>query len=198
MTRRDTGVSLAGALMLAAAAGAHAWLEASMATHMLVELPAITAGGWLSTRRTRFDRWQARFDAHGLTALSWAMLASAYWMVPRALELATTAWQHELAKFATLFVAGALLPGGLQRANRIIQVFFLGNFCAMTAIAGMLYQDQPRQLCNVYSIDDQSVTGIGLVCASCALALLWCIRNYAAFVDPGTPARCQQRHNVQI
>ncbi|XLZ71883.1 hypothetical protein ABT364_07905 [Massilia sp. SR12] len=116
-----------------------------------------------------------RWDAHGLAGLTWLLLASAYWMVPRALEQALTLPLAELGKFASLFLAGFLLPAALARAAAAVQLFFLGNFCAMMAIAGMLYQDMPQRLCNAYTLDDQVITGVGLVVASIGIAAAWCI-----------------------
>lgn len=174
------------ALLLAALLGQR-WLEQSMARHMLLQLPAIALAGYLLPGAARVARRTAVFDRQGLTGLAVAMLVSAYWMVPRALELSTAAWTVDAAKFASVFVSGVLLRGALQRANRIVQIFFIGNFCAMTAIAGMLYQEQVRPLCNVYSVDDQVIAGTGLVMLACAVALLWCARNYHFFVDAGAP-----------
>lgn len=143
-----------------------------MALHMVVQLPMIVVAGALAgTGRGARAHW----DAHGLAGLTWLLLASAYWMVPRALEQALTMPLAELGKFASLFLAGFLLPGALARAAAVIQLFFLGNFCAMMAIAGMLYQDMPQRLCNAYTLDDQVITGVGLVVASIGIAAAWCI-----------------------
>ena len=169
-------------LLLAAVLGAN-WLEQSMARHMLLQLPAIALAGYLLAARIELARRTAWFDLQGLTGFAVVMAVSSVWMIPRTLELATRAWPVEAAKFASVLLAGALLHGALQRANRIVQLFFLGNFCAMGAIVGMLYQEQPRQLCNVYTVDDQVIAGIGLVAGACAIALAWCVRHYRAFVD---------------
>jgi hypothetical protein len=128
----------------------------------------------------------ARWDAHGMAGLAWLLLASAYWMVPRALEQSLTMPLAEAGKFASLFLLGFLLPGALSRAATVIQLFFLGNFCAMMAIAGMLYQDMPQRLCNAYSLDDQVVTGVGLVVASIGIAAAWCVWQLPAIANQAT------------
>ncbi|WP_426115858.1 hypothetical protein [Massilia sp. PWRC2] len=155
-----------------------------MLSHMLLQLPAITVAGSLLCGNAPCLRRLAPFDAHGLSVLSAALFASAYWMIPRALELSLTSSLSESLKFATLFALGAALPGAIERANVIIELFFMGNFCAMTAIVGLLYQDQPRQLCNAYLPDDQSMTGSALVIAACALALRWCVQQVRAASAP--------------
>lgn len=165
----------AGWLCLAGAVFAHRWLEASMLRHMLLQLPLLAAAGWLVAGRAARTGRVAALDEHGLSTFTALIFVSAYWMVPRALELSLTAPAAQAAKFASLLLTGALLPGALKRANRIVQLFFLGNLCAMMAIAGMLYQDMPQRLCNAYLLDDQVVTGTGLVLASLAIAAIWCL-----------------------
>ena len=89
----------------------------------------------------------------------------------------------EAGKFASLFLLGFLLPGALARAAAVIQLFFLGNFCAMMAIAGLLYQDMAQRLCNAYSLNDQVVTGVGLVVASIGIAAAWCVWQLPALAN---------------
>lgn len=181
-----------GCLLLAAAALPRHWLEATMLRHMLLQLPLIAAAGWLIAARSRALRAAAWCDEHGILGLTLLMFVSAYWMIPRTLELSITEPPYEAAKFLSLMLLGALLPGSLRRANRIIQLFFLGNFCAMMAIAGMQYQELPQRLCNAYLLDDQAWTGVGLVAASLLIAALWCWRQRAAFANP--PARHPAAH----
>jgi len=174
----------AGAALIAAAALLRVPLEASMALHMLVQLPMIAVGGALlghSLRGSRLASAIASFDAHGLTGLTWLLFASGYWMIPRALEESLTLPLAELAKFASVALMGAVLPGALARSSVIIELFFLGNFCAMMAIAGMLYQDMPQRLCNAYALDDQLMTGAGLVAGAIGLAIAWCIWRLPAY-----------------
>jgi hypothetical protein len=175
-----------GGLLLAAAALPRHWLEATMLRHMLLQLPLLTAAGWLLASRTRALRAAAWCDEHGILGMTLLMFVSAYWMIPRTLELSITEAPYEAAKFISLMLLGALLPGSLRRANRIIQLFFVGNFCAMTAIAGMQYQELPQRLCNTYLLDDQAWTGTGLVSASLLIAALWSWRQWAAFANPPT------------
>lgn len=186
--RSARGLALSGAGLAAVALLLRAPLESSMALHMVVQLPMIAVGGalaGLAAERSAPGLAAAvgRWDAHGLAGLVWLLLASAYWMVPRALEQPLTMPQAEVGKFASLFLLGFLLPGALSRAAAVIQLFFLGNFCAMMAIAGMLYQDMPQRLCNAYSLNDQVVTGVGLVVASIGIAAAWCVWQLPALAS---------------
>lgn len=151
------------------------WLEASMLRHMLLQLPLLVAAGWLLSASWRLGRW-SHLDQHGITGLTSLLFITAYWMIPRSLEQSINSPMSEAAKFASLLTLGAVLPGSLRRANWIVQLFFLGNFSWMMAIAGVQYQNMPQRLCNAYLLDDQIVTGVALVIASIAIATVWCWR----------------------
>ncbi|MHA4871470.1 hypothetical protein ACXZ1M_27660 [Duganella sp. PWIR1] len=165
-------LALAVACLLAAALP-RVWLEASMLRHMLLQLPLLVAAGWLLASALHGRSRIAAVDQHGVTGLTALLFISAYWMIPRALELSITDPLIEAAKFVSLTALGAILPGSLQRANWIVQLFYMGNLSWMTAIAGIQYQNMPQRLCNAYLLDDQIATGAALVCASIAIALLW-------------------------
>ncbi|MFC6521639.1 hypothetical protein ACFQAT_19930 [Undibacterium arcticum] len=110
-------------------------------------------------------------------------LLIAYWMIPKTLEHALVSPTEEFLKFVLIFINGLILPASLSRANKVIQLFFLGNFAGMMAIVGMLYQEAPQRLCNYYLLDDQAFTGTGLVTWSIILPLLWCWRYFVAVRD---------------
>jgi hypothetical protein len=139
---------IAGLALLAAALLWRGPFEASMLLHMIAQLPMILLGGLLlAGPAVRRSVRVARYDRHGLTGLTALLLITAYWMIPRALEQSMTMPLAELGKFLSVAALGMLLPGTLARANTVIQLFYLGNFCAMTAIAGMLYQDCATPTC---------------------------------------------------
>lgn len=170
------------ACLLLAAGGRH-WLEAAMFRHMLLQMPLIVVAGWQLAARPARPVLRAGLDPFGLTSLSALLFISAYWMVPRALEQSLMLPVAEAAKFISLLLAGALLPGAARRARLVIQLFFLGNFCWMSAIAGIQYQDMPQRLCNAYALDDQLITGTGLVALSLLLAIAWCLRHGQALLS---------------
>ena len=172
---------ITGGLMLGGCLLFRDILELTMLGHMMAQLTMILLGGMLlfGHEANRSERL-ASYDRHGLAGLAALLFVSAYWMVPRALELSLTQPLVELAKFVSIAALGAILPGSLSRANAVIQLFFLGNFCAMTAIAGMLYQDVPEQLCNAYMQDDQARTGAFLITVALGAAMAWFIRTFPA------------------
>lgn len=162
------------------------WLEATMFRHMMLQLPLIVLTGWLLARPLPISGRWAAIDRYGLTSLTALLFISAYWMVPRALEQSLDQSGAEAAKFASLLLAGALLPAALRRSRPVIQLFYLGNFCWMCAFAGMQYQDMPQRLCNAYALDDQLLTGVGLVGWSILIAIAWCLRNLPALLSNST------------
>lgn len=181
--------ALLSALLLVIAAGFRFALERSMALHMLLQMPMLLGAGVAcacavshavpDTKNTPrrsiglavFRLW--KMDEYGMVGLSFFLLLSAYWMIPKALDDVLVSPAAELLKFAAFFGAGLALPGTLARANRVIQLFFLGNFAWMMAIVGMLYQDTSVRLCNAYLLDDQVIAGQGLVLLSVAIPALW-------------------------
>lgn len=154
------------------------WLEASMLRHMLIQLPLLLAAGWCfgGAAAPYLPRWSgyiAKIDQHGIFGLTALLAVSAYWMIPRALELSLTLPLIALTKYASLLATGAMLAGSLERACGVIQLFYLGNFSSMMAIAGIQYQNLPQRLCNAYFLDDQNQTGMALVLAALAVAAVW-------------------------
>lgn len=168
-------------LCLGVSVAASTWLESSMLRHMLIQLPLIFSAGCLlgsasATPGGRLRRLAARCDQQGIFGQTVLLLVGTYWMIPRALEQSLDCHVAEIAKFVSIFAAGALLPGALARANMVVQLFYIGNFCWMLAVAGLLYQDEPQRLCNAYLREDQELTGAALVAAAVMVAAWWCWR----------------------
>jgi len=182
-------------LLLTIAAGFRVALERSMALHMLLQMPmllgagvacacAVSCASNMQNASNKLQRGIIRLagfrfwnmDEYGTVGLSFFLLLSAYWMIPKALDDVLLSPAVELLKFAAFFGAGLALPGTLARANRVTQLFFLGNFAWMMAIVGMLYQDTTVRLCNAYLLDDQVIAGQGLVLLSIAIPALWFVR----------------------
>jgi hypothetical protein len=152
----------------------HARLEASMATHMVAELPLLFACGWLAARAVRGTDLRRRpaLDAWTLPMLLAALLLSSVWMLPVTLDLAVLDPRMNALKFGAMVMAGLLCGVAWPRAGMVLQGFFMLNWAWMTITAGLLYQDAPQQLCSVYLNDQQAAAGFGLVMlAGCVLSL---------------------------
>lgn len=182
---RWSGPALLGLLL-----AARAPLEATMLRHMLMQLPLLVVCGTLLRPWLSLPAGLARWDMQGLATFTAAAFALSYWMIPRALEQALDEPAASGAKFASLLLLGAALPGALRRAHVVVQLFFVANSCAMMAIAGMLYRELPQRLCNAYLIDDQDRTGSALVGLALVLGVAWCAANARHLADgPGHPER---------
>jgi hypothetical protein len=151
------------------------WLESDMTRHMLLQLPALLLAGALlaSGLPRKITRPVAACNAHGTTGLLFVLLVLSFWMIPRALDEAVLTPAMALAKFSSLLAAGAALQQSWRPAGTIVQLFFIGNWAAMNATIGLLYQQVPSRLCNVYLLDDQQFTGKGLVVLSVLLPVAW-------------------------
>lgn len=174
MKRIETS-ALAPGLALAGLALAQPWLEQRMLTHMLVELPLLFAiGAWAASRlRGHGPAWFAAIDANGLTGLTVAMLVSAFWMLPIALDAAVLVPAIGLAKITSILLAGWCAVLSLRRARTAVQAFFVLNWVWMTGAVGAMYQQAPERLCSTYLQGDQAHAGIGLVVLAIVVAIAW-------------------------
>lgn len=164
-------------------------MEAGMASHMLLQFPALVAAGALlaaalpATIRERMQRWNALGIA-GLVASAGVLAVS---MVPRLLDLALVDARVEVVKWLALICCGVALRLSWRRAGVVLQGFFLGNMLPMTAVAGALYQDAPQRLCNSYRFDEQLLVGQALVWLSIAVAVAWLAQVGRRLARPSRP-----------
>lgn len=169
-------VGLGGALAaLVALPPLGAVLEAGMATHMLLQYPALLLAGALGACGLP-RRWRAGLDAWnelGISGLLFVTLALAVLMIPRVLDLALTDGRVEFLKIASLLGCGLALVTSWRRAGLVVQGFFLGNVLPMTAVAGSLYIDAPLRICNAYRLDEQQQVGAALVAIVTTVAIAW-------------------------
>jgi hypothetical protein len=177
-------------LLLALVGAAHPWLEATMARHMVAELPLLFACGWLAAHAAggpdgaRWRRWRSFCPAMLLAVL----LITSVWMVPVALDYAVIHVGANALKVASMLLAGFLAGVAWRNAGVILQGFFVVNWAWMTITAGLLYQDAPQQLCSVYLSDQQWTAGVGLVTLASAVLSVWLLHAVflPALQEPGS------------
>lgn len=162
-------------LLLALTGLAHPWLEASMARHMVAELPLLFVAGWLAAHACRARRWRA-FSAYRPAMLLAGLLMTSVWMLPVALDYAVLSPAANALKVAGMLVSGFLVGAAWRAAGAILQGFFVVNWAWMTVFAGLLYQDAPQQLCSVYLSDQQWMAGTGLVTLASAVLTIWLLQ----------------------
>ncbi len=155
-------------------------LTALMSLHMLVQIPLLVFAGifieqayftWRAQPLTQTNTWS--YNEYGMPGLIFVSFIGAYWMVPKALDDALVDLPTAAFKYIGLPICGWILRRSIRRANVVIKVFFLGNFCWMSAIVGIVYLDQPMRLCNAYLQSDQDWAGRGLIALSIILPLSW-------------------------
>ncbi len=151
-------------------------IEQSMVWHMLVQMPLLILGGWLSARAlSDFPRVRTTWNRYGLSAFFAAQSILAYWMLPVAIDRAVVLAAADLAKVVSLFAVGWLLWHAMERSPALIQLFFVGSTVSMMAWLGTYFATVDLRLCNAYSLESQIAAGQGLMIVAFALALLWLV-----------------------
>ncbi|WP_116812313.1 hypothetical protein [Steroidobacter cummioxidans] len=149
--------------------------EASMLRHMLAVFPLLFASGYVCAGaigervRAAFAHW----DSHGISGLVFVSAVLTVWMIPNALDMATTGLPVDLAKTVSVFAAGLVFALSVSRASAVIQLFFVGQWATMTIFVGVLFQSLPSRLCAAYLQTDQARTGEGLVALATIVAGTW-------------------------
>lgn len=150
-------------------------LEASMTAQMLAQIPLLILVGWLlrSAVPERMRAVIANWNSYGITGLLLALLSIAYWMLPRALDAASSDPFAATLKYLTLpLLVGLPLSLSWPRMNFIVKGVLLVEFIAMFFRLGWLYMTSPTRLCSNYLIGDQQRLGQYMLIIGGAL-LLW-------------------------
>lgn len=159
------------------------WLESSMPLHMLVQMPLLAAAGFAAAMvlAARSRDAIAHCIGGALPCLLVASLASMFWMIPRALDLALAEPAMEAAKFATLpLLVGAPLALAWPRLGLLGRGFVWTNFASMLAVLGWLYRASPLRACNAYPVADQREAGEWLVFLAIVVFAGWLATLFAA------------------
>lgn len=169
---------LLAALIILASPPMQQFLEQSMVTHMLIQIPALAIIGWM-TGKMLPENWKNRlapWNRWGITGMTLAVIIMTYWMLPRALDAAVSEWEIELAKFITVPLMGIALAVSWPQLNAIAQGVLKLEFWATFMRLGWLYLDLPDRLCANYLLSDQRVLGQLLLLAGSAWAVSWTLR----------------------
>lgn len=162
-------------------------LERVMIGHMLIQIPLLAVGGGLVAAALP-PRWKARiapWNEGGVAGMLMALIASSWWMVPRALDWALLSPRMEALKFLSLpLLVGAPVALSWPRLGGLRRGFVVANVLPMWAVVGWLYAAAPVRVCNFYLADQQVTAGIGLLTVSLALAV---ILGVVAFVTESAP-----------
>lgn len=153
-------------------------VEASMLTHMVLQLPLLVLAGLSAGRRMSgpMAKRIATFDAFGLSSGLLFMTSSFAWMIPAALDLAVLSPAVDLLKHLSLWASGFFLGTARRRIPLAIETLLLGNVAWMLATAGLLYMEATSRLCVNYLFDEQQATGFSLITLAVGLGLRLMVR----------------------
>ena len=181
-----SGILLLITLALPASRGG---LERGMVTHMLVQIPLLAVAGAIVVHDLP-ARWRtplAIWNRGGVTGTLLALLVSAWWMVPRALDLALASPSMELTKFVSLpLLVGAPLALSWSRLGALGRGLVIGNVLPMWAVVGWMYVVAPVRVCNFYLVEQQVRAGAGLIGASAMVGLMMGAMAFRGS-NPATP-----------
>lgn len=171
--------------LVLAAPPVRAWLESSMALHMLVQLPLLAAIGWCigsawlrsqpGGAGERALRLAQSFNAGGVSGILAASFVMVMWMLPRLLDLARLDGSADTVKFVTVTAAGLAVALSWPRLPAIARGVVHLEVIATLLRFGWGYLAADERLCLAYRADDQQLTGILLVYlgAAYAVAAAW-------------------------
>jgi hypothetical protein len=150
-------------------------LEGMMIAHMLVQIPLLAVAGGLAVtalsprQKARLASW----NEGGVAGILMAIIASSWWMVPRALDWALLSPRMETLKFVSLpLFVGAPAALSWPKLSGVARGFVIANVLPMWTVVGWLYMAAPVRVCNFYLTDQQVTAGVGLLAASSALAVV--------------------------
>lgn len=150
------------------------FLERVMVAHMLVQIPLLVVVGALGVAALSepVKAGVAAWNRCGVPGTLLAIIASSWWMVPRALDWALASPVMEAVKFTTLpLFVGAPLALSWPSLGSMGRGFVVANVLPMWAVVGWVYIAAPVRVCNYYLIDQQVIAGVGLVSVSVAMGL---------------------------
>ena len=162
-----------------------AWLESSMALHMLVQLPLLAWSGycigaaWMQSRpagaAARALAGVQSVNAGGATGLLAASFVMLLWMLPRFLDLARLDASADALKFLSVPAAGLALALSWARCPLIARAVVHLEVIATLFRFGWGYLAAEQRLCLAYLTDDQQRTGELLVCLGVvyAVCVVW-------------------------
>jgi hypothetical protein len=162
--------------LLLATPAARGLLEATMSGHMLLQIPLLAAIGIIACRLLPQYRQDKLLVAAGgaIPCVLLALFASAYWMLPRALDAALANPLAEVAKFISLpLLVGLPLALAWRRLTALGRGFVWTNFISMLAVLGWLYIAAPLRVCNRYLVNQQESAGWLMVKLAMLLFCWW-------------------------
>lgn len=174
------------------------WLEQTMFTHVLIELPLLVILGILLGLQFNVASlpWINAINLGGFWGLIAATFLLAFWMIPRWLDFSLTSPAVAYAKYGSMLIIGLLLVASWSKAHVITRAVVKIEFLTMLYRLGWIYLISPDRLCNNYLLSDQIWLGRGLLITGFALAIAWMLplfisgQSMAMLVDKSVTKGC--------
>lgn len=176
MQHRLMNICLLSTVAVIAFSPVGAWLESTMTTHVLLEIPllvciGVVLGAQLGSRCESALRY---LNAGGISGILLASFTLAFWMIPRWLDTALSEPFVAGMKYTSLIaLAGIPLALSWPMAHVITRAVVKIEFLTMLFRLGWLYLISPERLCNNYLLSDQVWLGKGFLVIGLALAVTW-------------------------
>jgi hypothetical protein len=190
-------LAAAGLWLLLGVPTMRAWLESSMALHMLVQLPLLAWVGYCSGRAWLQSQPAGptgralgvlqSFNAGGVTGILAASFVMVLWMLPRLLDLARLDGFADAIKFISVPLAGLAVALSWQRLPAIARAVVHLEVIATLMRFGWGYLAADQRLCLAYLAEDQQAAGELLLWLGAAYAV--CVAWRPMFAGAAAPAR---------
>lgn len=139
-----------------------AYLEATMAAQMFLQMPGLIISGMFIGRglKTHWPRLATGFNHGGIPGILLVTIVASYWMLPRAIDASLVNPWMEIAKYTSLpLLVGIPLVLSWPKMGFITKSFIWTNLISMFIVMAWLYLAAPIRLCNSYLTSQQQVVG---------------------------------------
>lgn len=167
---------LATNVLVIALPGVGTWLESSMLSHVLIQLPLMVLMGWFAGELlpATWVRRINQFNYAGITGVILMSCVGLFWMLPSALDASLQSTAYAVAKLISLFfLLGMVLSITNKVINPIVRGVFLLEAWAMLGRLGYIYKVSPDRLCNNYLLGEQQQLGSILIFLAVFIAFVW-------------------------
>lgn len=178
------------------------WLESSMTSHVLVELPLLVSFGFILGKQqyARYDAGLKLINRGGIFGIIVVSFMLAFWMIPRWLDASLNNYWVAYAKYVSMLTIGILLALSWPKAHPITRAIVKIEFLTMLYRLGWIYLISPERLCNNYLLSDQVWLGRGFLVVGLILAISWLLPVFfgATFNTPHQERKPLLKHRGYI
>lgn len=162
-----------GVIILLALPMLRTWLESSLTSHMLVQIPLLVLAGWTVGKGFLGHPIQSWND-RGIPGLLLALFAMLFWMIPRWLDTALSEPIWEVVKFISIpLLIGLPLGMSWTRMTGFARAVVWCNGISMLIVIGWLYVAAPVRVCNNYLVNQQEEFGYTAMVLALFIAAYW-------------------------